>query len=124
SLPQNVIFDPDFSDVVQQRGPAQALPLFFRIAELVGDLQAEGGHPGRVPVRVRVARINGAGERLDGSEVRVFQRLGLFLQANRHQVEDLAQVADLVRGSGGGALGQVAGGNRPHGAGPSANRRG
>ena len=86
----------------------------LRKTELVGDLQAEGRDPRGVPVGVRVAGVDGPGERLDRGKVGVFQRLGLFLKADRHEVEDLAQISDLVRGSGRSSLGQVSGSNRSH----------
>src|SRR4029077_13000157 len=65
---EDAILDADLPDVMQKRGATQRDELIGWEPHLVGDLEAQPRHPRRVPIRVRVACVDGARERLDTGE--------------------------------------------------------
>ena len=67
-LPEYTILDADFPDVVQKGGAAQRDELIGWQPHLVGDLEAQPRHSSRVPIRVGVARVDGARQRFDAGE--------------------------------------------------------
>ena len=113
-LAQDLVADPDFSQVVQERRSTKRFALFFRHEHRVGDLEADGGHPFRVTKCHGVPGIDCTCQRLDGREGRALERRGLFFQARGHVVEGFGEVADFILGVDHGTMLEFTAGNNSH----------